>query len=63
MTSYILFSKGGLMLRSLQPLELDPLDELELEATLVGMIRRAYPPQPLARRSKIFNIIKRFLQL
>jgi len=51
------------MLRSLQPLELDPLDELELEATLVGMIRRAYPPQPLARRSKIFNIIKRFLQL
>lgn len=51
------------MLRSLQPLELDPLDELELEATLVGMIRKAYPPKPLARRSKIFSIIRRIIQI
>jgi hypothetical protein len=61
--SYIIFGKGGLMLRSIQPLELDPLDERELEATLIGMVCRTYPLKPLARFSKILNAIKRIIQL
>lgn len=52
------------MLRALQPLELDPFDEVELESTLVAMIRRASQPfKPLARQDKQLGIFQWFIRL
>jgi len=49
------------MLRSLKPLELDVFDEMELEATLIAMIRHS--SRPLARRSSNRSFIKWFINL